>query len=83
MNKKPASKTRLVDLTHKPLLSVREVCQLIGLPASTMAKLDHEGKGPRWLYLGRRKFVRRASFDSWLQQRESESKATQLSASPQ
>jgi predicted DNA-binding transcriptional regulator AlpA len=68
------------ELAAKPVLSFADVCLLVGLPMSTMSKLDKEGKGPKWFFLGRRKFVRRASFDSWIQQREGDASAVQLNA---
>ena len=58
------------DLAAKPALSFSDACLLVGLPSSTMSMLDKQGIGPKWFFLGRRKFVGRATFLAWLAERE-------------
>ena len=67
---KPSEQISVNELDFKPALSFSDACLLVGLPSSTMSKLDKEGKGPKWFFLGRQKFVRRESFLAWLLERD-------------
>ena len=72
MDPKEQQQNSASEFAAKPALSLSDVCLLLDLPPSTMAKLDQEGKGPVWFLLGRRKYVLREAFHAWLLQRASD-----------
>jgi excisionase family DNA binding protein len=48
------------------LLSRSECADIIGVPASTLANWASEGKGPRYLRVGRHSRYRPADVERWL-----------------
>jgi predicted DNA-binding transcriptional regulator AlpA len=56
--------------THNPItLTAREAATILGLAASTLAKLRLSGNGPLYCKLGRRVVYRREDLDAWLESR--------------
>jgi excisionase family DNA binding protein len=56
--------------TSNPItLTAEEAAKLLGLAASTLAKLRLSGNGPLYCKLGRRVVYRRADLEQWLQSR--------------
>jgi len=47
-------------------LKVREAATRLGLSASTLNKWRTQGRGPRYVKLGRSVFYRPADLDAWL-----------------
>lgn len=55
----------------EPLISERRLCELLGIGLPTIARWRAEGKGPRFIVLGRRRLAYRPSdVKSWLAERE-------------
>jgi len=52
-----------------PNLSSKQAADLIGISASTLAKLRLSGEGPDYLKLGKRVFYRPNDLDVWQSQR--------------
>jgi predicted DNA-binding transcriptional regulator AlpA len=50
-------------------LTAREGATIVGLAASTLAKLRLSGNGPLYCKLGRRVVYRREDLDAWLESR--------------
>jgi predicted DNA-binding transcriptional regulator AlpA len=48
------------------LLSQEEAARAIGVKPPTMAAWRHQGRGPRYLKVGRSCFYRQADIDTWL-----------------
>jgi predicted DNA-binding transcriptional regulator AlpA len=57
-------------ITHNPItLTAREAAGILGLAASTLAKLRLSGNGPLYCKLGRRVVYRREDLAAWLESR--------------
>jgi predicted DNA-binding transcriptional regulator AlpA len=56
----------IYDLTT---LNAREAAKMLGLAASTLAKLRLSGNGPSYCKLGRRVVYRKKDLEAWLQSR--------------
>jgi len=59
--------------THgiEPLISERQLCELLGIGLPTIARWRSEGKGPRFIVLGVRRLAYRPSdVKAWLIERE-------------
>jgi excisionase family DNA binding protein len=56
--------------TNNPItLTAGEAAKILGLAASTLAKLRLSGNGPVYCKLGRRVVYRREDLDAWLESR--------------
>jgi predicted DNA-binding transcriptional regulator AlpA len=65
--------TTSTSSTHgiEPLISERQLCELLGIGLPTIARWRAEGKGPRFIILGVRRLAYRPSdVKSWLAERE-------------
>ena len=55
----------------EPLISERQLCELLGIGLPTIARWRTEGKGPRFIVLGVRRLAYRPSdVKAWLAERE-------------
>ncbi len=55
----------------EPLISERQLCELLGIGLPTIARWRGEGKGPRFIVLGVRRLAYRPSdVKAWLVERE-------------
>ncbi len=55
----------------EPLISERQLCELLGIGLPTIARWRSEGKGPRFIVLGVRRLAYRPSdVKAWLTERE-------------
>ena len=52
----------------KPMLSVAETVDFLGVAPSTLAKWRLDGSGPKFVKLGRRTFYRRVDLDAFVAQ---------------
>ena len=63
----PVQSTRRID--PPKVVAAVEAARLVGLSASTLAKLRLNGNGPAYCKLGRRVLYRPADLETWLQSR--------------
>jgi|RhiMethySRZTD1v2_1073278.scaffolds.fasta_scaffold2077284_1 predicted DNA-binding transcriptional regulator AlpA len=63
----PVQSTRRID--PPKVVTAVEAARLVGLSASTLAKLRLNGNGPAYCKLGRRVLYRPADLETWLQSR--------------
>ena len=54
----------------EPLLNTDEVAKLVGLHSVTLAEWRTQGRGPRWVKLGRKVRYRPRDVEAWLDQNE-------------
>jgi len=54
--------------TPEPLISIRELAQLLGTPVQTIYDWRKHGRGPRGYRLGRAVKFRPSEVETWLQQ---------------
>jgi hypothetical protein len=62
-----------------PALSFERVLEMMGnseapYPLSTMVAIDAAGEGPKWFYIGRRKFLLWQDFEDWLKEQAAKSR---------
>jgi predicted DNA-binding transcriptional regulator AlpA len=63
----PLQSARQID--PPKVVTASEAARLVGLSASTLAKLRLNGNGPAYCKLGRRVLYRPADLEAWLQSR--------------
>lgn len=51
---------------HEPLLNLKELSELIGVPVNTLYRWRYRGEGPKGLRLGRHVRYRRSDVEAWL-----------------
>lgn len=67
-----------IKQSNPPALSFERVCEVLGdsekpFPASSMVAIDAAGEGPKWFYIGRRKFLLWKDLEIWLQEQAAKS----------
>jgi excisionase family DNA binding protein len=60
------------DATVRPLLSVDEVSEVLGVPVRTLYQWRHKGVGPLGLRVGRHLRYRSADVSEWIDRRAAE-----------
>jgi excisionase family DNA binding protein len=60
------------DATVRPLLSVDEVSEVLGVPVRTLYQWRHKGVGPLGLRVGRHLRYRSADVADWIDRRAAE-----------
>ena len=68
-----------INQGNPPALSFERVLEMLGnsetpYPMSTMVAIDAAGEGPKWFYIGRRKFLLWQDFEAWLQEQATKSR---------
>lgn len=67
-----------INQGNPPALSFERVLEMLGnseksYPSSSMIALDAAGQGPKWFFIGKRKFLLWQDLESWLQDQASKS----------
>jgi len=57
------------DAAVRPLLSVDEVAEVLGVPVRTLYQWRHKGVGPLGLRIGRHVWYRAADVSEWIDRR--------------
>src|SRR5262249_1693799 len=69
MNSELTTRSPNSETVRVKVVSARDAARLVGLSASTLAKLRLNGNGPLFCKLGRRVLYRTADLEQWLQSR--------------
>ncbi|HEY9294161.1 MAG TPA: helix-turn-helix domain-containing protein [Microlunatus sp.] len=56
----------MAGLTTEPLLSLKELSALVGVPVNTLYRWRYQGEGPKAYRLGRHVRYRRSDVEAWL-----------------
>lgn len=64
---------------NPPVLSFQRVLELLGdsekpFPYSSMTAIEQAGEGPKFFYLGKRKFLLWTDFEIWVQEQAEKSR---------
>jgi hypothetical protein len=68
-----------IKQNNLPALSFARVCEILGdnekpFPTSSMVAIDAAGEGPKWFYIGKRKFLLWQDLETWLQDQANKSR---------